>query len=113
MTGATITIDDASAADTILSVKQRAFAANRKLYVRRQQLMYRSGLRGIEPLADGETLGGAGVAQDGTAELDVLLTDLTPAQVMEVGPEVCFDLAPAVGAGQEEADQVPALGAVS
>jgi hypothetical protein len=37
MTGAVIAIDDASAADTILSIKQRVFAANRKLHVRRQR----------------------------------------------------------------------------
>ncbi len=40
MTGAAIVIDDASAADTILGVKQRVFAANRTLFVRRQRLVY-------------------------------------------------------------------------
>ncbi len=71
MTGAAIAIDDVSAADTIQSVKERVHAANRKLPVRRQRLVYRYGPHGIEPLADDETLGGAGVAQDGSAELDV------------------------------------------
>jgi hypothetical protein len=88
MTGAAIAIDDASAADTILRVKQRVFALNRKLPVRRQRLMYRPGPHGIDPLADDETLGGAGVAQDGTAELDVLLADLTAAEVNELNEMV-------------------------
>jgi hypothetical protein len=88
MTGAAIVIDDACATDTVLSVKERVFAANRMLYVRRQRLVYRSGPRGIEPLADDETLGGAGVARDGTAELDVLLVELTAAEVAALGPMV-------------------------
>ncbi len=88
MTGATIVIDDAFAADTILSVKQRVFVLNRKMHVLRQRLMYRPGPRGINPLADDETLLGVGVAQDGTAELDVLLVDLTAAEVAKLGPQV-------------------------
>jgi hypothetical protein len=84
MTGATIAIDDASASDTILSVKQRVFSANPKLYVHRQRIMYRPGPHGMEPLADDETLGGAGVARDGSAELDVLLVDVTEAEVKEL-----------------------------
>jgi hypothetical protein len=88
MMGAAIKIDDALAADTILSVKQRAFAANPKLHVHRQRLMYRPGPHGISPLADDETLGGAGVAQDGSAELDVLLVDLTTDQVVQLGRKV-------------------------
>jgi hypothetical protein len=75
MTGATITIDDATATNTILGIKHRVFAVNRNLHVHEQRLMYRPGPRGIEPLADDETLGGAGVAQDGSAVLDVLMTD--------------------------------------
>ena len=85
MAGAAIAIDDASAADTILSTKERVFACNRKLCVHRQRLMYRPGPRGIEPLADDDTLGGAGVAQDGSAELDVLLADLTAAEAEVLG----------------------------
>ncbi len=85
MTGATIAIDDAAATDSILSVKERVFAQNRKFYVHRQRLMYRPGPRGMQPLADDETLGGAGVAQDGAAELDVLLAELTAAEVAELG----------------------------
>ena len=89
MTGAAIAIDDASAADSILSVKQRIFAANSKMPVRRQRLMYRPGPRGMDPLADDETLGGAGVARDGSAELDVLLAEMTAEKVAELGPQVC------------------------
>ena len=93
MTGAVIDIDGASAIDTILSIKQRVFAANRKLYVRRQRLVYRPGPRGMEALANDETLGGAGVVQDGTAELDVVLAELTDADVAELGPQVCASVA--------------------
>jgi hypothetical protein len=75
MSGNAIVIDDATATDTIRSVKERVFAANQELPVRRQRLMYRPGPRGIEALADSETLVGAGVAQDGSAELDVLLAE--------------------------------------
>jgi hypothetical protein len=88
MTGAAIAIDDASAADTVLSVKQRVFAANSKMPVRRQRLVYQPGPFGMDPLADDETLGGAGVARDGTAELDVLVVDLTPDEVATLGKEV-------------------------
>jgi hypothetical protein len=88
MTGATIVIDDASASDNILSVKERVFAANRQLPVRRQRLVYRPGPRGMDALADEETLGGAGVAQDGTALIDVLLADLTAAEAKELGEQV-------------------------
>jgi hypothetical protein len=88
MSGTTIAIDDASATDTILSIKQRVFAANNKLFVRRQRLIYRRGPHGMEPLADDETLGGAGVTQDGTAELDVLMEPLTKAVENALGEEV-------------------------
>jgi hypothetical protein len=88
MTGAVIAIDDASAADTVLSVKQRVFAFNRKLFVRRQRLVYSAGPFGIDPLADDETLGGAGVAEDGSAKLDVLVADLTAADLEELGKQV-------------------------
>ncbi len=89
MTGATIAaIDDAAASDTILSVKERVYAANCKLPVRRQRLVYRPGPRGMDALADDETLGGAGVAQDGTAELDVLLAELTDEEITALGNEV-------------------------
>jgi hypothetical protein len=88
MTGAVIVIDDASAADTVLSVKKRVFAVNDKMPVRRQRLVYRAGPRGMEPLADDETLGGAGVARDGSAELDVLLVEPTAEEVKALGPLV-------------------------
>ena len=79
-TGAAIIIEDASAADTIRSIKQRVFAAYCKLPVHRQWIEYRPPARprDIEPLADDETLGGAGVAQDGSANLHVLLIKLDP-----------------------------------
>jgi hypothetical protein len=88
MTGATIAIDDASASDTIQSVKERVFAANRKLPVHRQRLVYRPGPRGMEALADDETLGGVGVAQDGSAEFDVLLADLSGVEAKEINRKV-------------------------
>jgi hypothetical protein len=88
MNGAAIAIDDASATDTICSVKERVFASNHKLPVRRQQLVYRPGPHGMEALADDETLGGAGVAQDGTAELDVFLAELTDEEMNALGPKV-------------------------
>ncbi len=88
MTGAAIAIDDASAADPILSVKQRVFAVNHKMPMHRQRLMYRPGPFGIKPLADSMTLGGAGVAQDGSAVIDVLLADLTAVEVKALGTKV-------------------------
>jgi hypothetical protein len=88
MAGAALAIDDAAAADTILSVKQRVFALNNKLFVRRQRLVYSAGPRGMDALADDETLGGAGVARDGTAELDVLVADLTAQEAAELSMEV-------------------------
>ena len=88
MAGAAIAIHDAAAADTILSVKQRVFAANPKLFVRRQRLVYSAGPRGMDALADDETLGGAGVAQDGSARLDVLVADLTAEETKELGQKV-------------------------
>jgi hypothetical protein len=88
MTGAVITIDDATLADSIRSVKQRVFAANRKLSMRRQRLVYRPGPHGMDALADDETLGGAGLAQDGSAELDVLLAELSAAEAEELGIKV-------------------------
>ncbi len=86
MNGAVIVIENASAADTILSVKRRVFATNRELPVRRQRLVYRPGPHGMNSLANDETLGGAGVAQDGSAELDVLLVDLAMAEAADLGP---------------------------
>ncbi len=90
MAGAAIAIHDAAAADTILSVKERVFAANRTLFVRRQRLVYSAGPRGMDALADDEPLGGAGVAQDGSAELDVLLADLAEAETAKLGEKVCL-----------------------
>ncbi len=88
MTGAAIAIDDAAVADSIRSIKRRVFAANPKMPVRRQRLVYRPGPRGMDALVDDETLGGVGVARDGSAEFDVLLAMLTEAEVAELGPEV-------------------------
>ncbi len=65
----------------------------------RQQLVYSAGPSGMEPLADDETLGGAGVVQDGTAELDVLLAELTAAELAELAPKVwCSTNASLLGA---------------
>lgn len=88
MSGAAFVIDDASATDKILSVKRRAFALNPKLPVRRQRLVYSAGPHGMDALADEETLSGAGVAQDGTAVLDVLLADLTEEEAYAPGAKV-------------------------
>jgi hypothetical protein len=90
MTGAAIAIDNASAADTIINLKKRVYATNHKMPVRRQRLMYTTGPYGMDPLADDETLGGAGVARDGSAKLDVLLADLTAEEVDALGPKVPF-----------------------
>ncbi len=88
MNGAAIAIDEVSATDTISSIKRRVFAANRELPVRRQRLVYRPGPFGMDALADDETLGGAGVAQDGTAELDVLIEPLTEVESETLGEKV-------------------------
>jgi hypothetical protein len=88
MNGAAIGIDNASITDTILSVKQRVHAANPKMPMHRQRIMYCPGPYGMDPLADYETLSGAGVAQDGSAKLDVLLADLTAAEAEELGSKV-------------------------
>jgi hypothetical protein len=76
MSGAAIAIENVSSNDTIQSIKERVFAVDRTLYMRRQRLIYLAGPRGMEPMADDETLGGAGVAQDGSAVIDVLLTSV-------------------------------------
>jgi hypothetical protein len=88
MAGATVAINDAAAEDTILSVKERVFAANRTLFVHRQRLVYTAGPSGMDVLADYETLRDVGVAQDGSAELDVLLADLTEEDLHELGANV-------------------------
>ena len=88
MTGAAILIDDASVTDTILSVKERVFAVNREFLVPRQRLVYRPGPHGLDSLANDETLGGAGVAQDGAAELDVLIEPSTEEEVKARGFKV-------------------------
>ncbi len=88
MAGGAITIHDASATDTILSVKERVFAVNRKMSVRRQRLVYSAGPHGMKPLANTKTLSGAGVAQDGSAKLDVLLVDLTAEELKKLSVKV-------------------------
>jgi hypothetical protein len=88
MSGAAIAIEDAAASDTVLSVKERVFAVNSELLVHRQRLVYRPGPHGLDALADDETLGSAGVEQDGSAELDVLLEPLTDAEVKALDNEV-------------------------
>ena len=88
MAGVAIVIDDVSVTDTILDVKERVFELNPKLYVRRQRLVYSAGPHGIHPLSDELTLRGAGVPQDGSAKLDVLLADVTAAEAAELGDMV-------------------------
>ena len=88
MTGASMTINNVSAADTVLTVKERVFALNSKLPVRRQQLVYRPGPHGVKPLADKETLGGAGVPQDGSAHIELLPIKLSKTDAAKLGPKV-------------------------
>ena len=75
MNGAAIVLDDASAADSIQSVKRRVFGVDSKLTMSRQRIMYTDGPYGMNPLPGNETLDGAGVPQDGSAKIDVLLAD--------------------------------------
>jgi hypothetical protein len=88
MTGAALVINDVSLADSILSLKQRIFDLNPKMSIHRQRLMFPNGPHGMGSLADNETLGGAGVAQDGSANIDVLLADRSTAEIAELGAEV-------------------------
>ena len=92
MNGATIAIDDVCAADSILFVKQRVFALNSELPVRRQRLVYTAGPYDLDPIDDRETLGGAGVAQDGSASLDVLIADLTEEDLWAMESDVWYYL---------------------
>jgi hypothetical protein len=71
MTAAAIAIENASDTGTILSVKECVSILNRRLPVRRQRIVYRGGQSSIDP--NGETLGGAGISQGGSALLDVLI----------------------------------------
>ncbi len=102
MTGAAITIDDVTATDTILSVKRRVFAVNNAFPVRRQRLVYRPGPRGMDALADDETLGGAGVARDGTAELDVLVEPLTEEELTALGVKVLLPVSLSFASGRTQ-----------
>ena len=88
MSGEAIAINDATAADRILTVKQRVFVANPKMPVGRQRLVYMDGPHGMNALANSLTLDGAGVPQDGSGKLDVLLADQTAADVAALGPKV-------------------------
>jgi hypothetical protein len=92
MSGATFAINEVCIVDSILSVKHRVFGLNPKMNVRRQRLVYNDGPYGMNSLADTETLGGAGVAQDGSAKIDVLLADLTAADILELQTEVFTSL---------------------
>ncbi len=58
------------------------FAKNNALRAYRQRLVYSAGPHGMEPLADNETLGGAGVARDGSAKLSMTLADLTDLEIL-------------------------------
>ncbi len=59
--------------DTVRDLKARVFAANANFREDAQRIVYRAGPRGIEPLADEQTLGDACVARNGSAVLDVLI----------------------------------------
>ncbi len=72
MSGAAVELCVA-ATDTVRALKARVFAANGNFRVDAQHIVYRAGPRGIAPLDDEQTLGGAGVARDGSAVLDVLI----------------------------------------
>ncbi len=50
--------------------------------------MYSAGPLGMDALADDETLGDAGVAQDGSAVLDVLVAGLAEAEATELDQKV-------------------------
>ncbi len=52
--------------------------------------MYSAGAFGMEPLADEETLVGAGVAQDGSAEFDVVLANVKAKEARKLGRIVCI-----------------------
>lgn len=88
MAGVSIDIDNASATDTILSVKQRVYELDHKLHIRRQRLVYPPGRFGMDSISDDETLGGADFARDGSAKLDVLLVDLTAEDSYTLGRSV-------------------------
>ncbi len=66
------------------------FASNRLLPVLRQQLVFSDRPDDMDALADDETLGGAGMAQDGTAELDVQLTIVRKEKARKLGPKVSY-----------------------
>ncbi len=86
--GATYVIDNVTASDTVLRVKEIVFAANRKMHVRQQQLACRLGPHGLRYLANQETLGDAGMAQDGSAELVMRLEALPTAEAKKIGRKV-------------------------
>ena len=77
-----------TAGDTIMMAKERIFDSDPSLYVLRQRLVYRPGPHGMEALADDETLGNAGVAQDGSAVFDVELVDLKEMEAFDLGSTV-------------------------
>ena len=103
MSGAAIAIDDATAADTVLSIKQRVCAANPELPVHRQRLVYRPGPRGVGQLANGMTLRKAGVAAAAAAAAAAAVS----ASAADDSAVVELDV---VLADEKSADAVSALG---
>jgi hypothetical protein len=61
------------------------FDLNRQVHKKRQRLYY---CDSIEPLADDDTLGGLGVAQDGSAKLVLLLRELSADEAAALGQQV-------------------------
>ncbi len=75
--GATILIDDATANDTIWSVKERVFAANPDLFADEQRIVYRPDPHEMGSLHDDHTLDQLCSAHNDSAQFTVSLADLT------------------------------------
>ena len=86
--GTDVAIANASAKETIASIKRRVLAANPEWPVHRQLVTF-AGMPDMEPLADDLTLDEAGVAQDGSAVLDVVLEWKPEHKLAEFRKSVC------------------------
>jgi hypothetical protein len=84
MASATIGIDDASNADSIFDVKQRVLNAQPQDVRASAAARVTADPCGMDALAHGKTLGGTGVAQDGSAELNAQVANLTEADAEEL-----------------------------
>jgi hypothetical protein len=91
-TGPAIVINDVLATDTILSVKQRIFAANRTMHPRRQQLinMYGHGMLSAVWLVDDDTLARSSAREGGSGQLAVALERLSDTEAEALGPQVRY-----------------------